>query len=87
MIERRVDRGRRVDRKQRVTIRRRLHDGLGRDIGSGARPVLEHEWLPEALGQLLADQARHNVGATARRIADDDANRPSRIGLRARDAR
>src|SRR5260370_40611391 len=69
VIERRVDRRRGVDCKQRITIRGRPHDGLGRDIGSGARPVLEYEWLIEALRTMLAEEARHNVGTRALRVS------------------
>jgi hypothetical protein len=43
--------------------------------------------LAEALGELLADQARDNVGTTPRRITDNDAHRPRRISLRPRDPR
>src|SRR5262249_24805889 len=66
---------------------RRLHDYLGSDIGAGARPILDDERLAEALGELLADQARDNVSSAAGGITDNDAHRPRRIGLRSRDAR
>src|SRR5215468_1184200 len=64
---------------------RRLHDYLGSDIGAGARPILDDERLAEALGELLADQARDNVSSAAGGITDNDAHRPRRIGLRPRD--
>ena len=89
-IEVRVERG--VDGvcrrcpKQRVAIRRRLHNDFGADIAAGARPVLNDELLAEPLRQSLTDQARDNVRPDARRKADDDADRPRRIGLRPRHA-
>jgi len=43
--------------------------------------------LAEALGELLADQTRDNVGTTPRRLTDNDAHRPRRISLRPRDPR
>src|SRR5258708_407076 len=49
VVERRVDRVSRACQEQRVAVRRRLHDCLGGDIGGSARPVLDHEWLAEAL--------------------------------------
>src|SRR5258708_39630517 len=45
VIERRVDRKRPGGCKKRITIQGRLHDGLGRDIGSGAPSGLENKWL------------------------------------------
>ena len=56
-VERGVDRVR--DRwQQRVAIGRGVHDRLGADIAAGAGAVLDHEGLPETVGQPLADQAR-----------------------------
>jgi hypothetical protein len=57
------------------------------DIAARAWPILDDEWLTEPLRRPLADQARDNIGPAAGRIADDDAHRPRRIGLRACDAR
>src|SRR5215469_4373803 len=82
VVQRRVDRRRSVNHEERVAVWRRLHDCLGSDVGAGARPVFDDEWLAEALGELLADQARDNVGSAAGGIANDDAHRPRRIGLR-----
>jgi hypothetical protein len=46
------------------------HDRLG-GIGISARPVLNNEWLAEALRKPLSHQAPDEVGCGARRIADD----------------
>src|SRR5690242_16651325 len=50
---------------------------------AAARPVLDHHWLAEAHLELLADDARQEVGGPARRQRHDDLDRPGRkIGLR-----
>jgi len=49
VIERRIDGGVRTDHQERVAVRWRTHDRLGRDIGTGAGPVLDDEGLAEAL--------------------------------------
>src|SRR5262245_18148566 len=87
VVKRRVDRGRRVNHEECVAVWRRLHDYLGSDIGAGAHPILDDERLAEALGELLADQARDHVGSAAGGITDNDAHRPRRIGLRPRETR
>ena len=87
VVKRGVDRVRRRDQQQRVAVRRGAQHGLGGDIGAAARPVLDHEGLPELFRQPLPHQARREVRRAARRIADDEANRPRWIGLRARVSR
>src|SRR5215831_14276206 len=81
-VERRVDRVRWCDQEERIAVRRRIHDGLGRDIGARARPAFDDEWLTEPLRQPLTEQARGDVGRAAGRVADDQPHRPRRIGLR-----
>ena len=68
--------------QQRVPIGRRMHDGLGSDIAAGARAILHYELLAKSLGQPLSYKARQDVGRATSPKADDDANRPRRIGLR-----
>ena len=82
LVERRVDGVRGRDEQQRVAVGRRAHHRLGRDVAAGARPALDHERLPEPLGQPLADEPGEDVGRAAGRKADDDAHRPGRPGLR-----
>ena len=53
----RVDRVHRSYQEERVAVRSRTHDRLGTDVGAGARPVLDDEWLAEPSRQPLADQA------------------------------
>ena len=84
VVKRGVDRVRRRDQQQRVAVRRGAQHGLGRDIGAAARPVFDDEGLAELFRQPLPHQARREVRRAARRIADDEANRPRWIGLRAR---
>ena len=74
-----------MDEEERIAIRGRTHDGLGGDISTGARPVLDDKLLAKSLREPLADQARDNVGAAAGWKTNDDAHRPGRIGLRPRD--
>ena len=85
-VERGIDRVRRHDLQQCVTIRGRLGDRLGSDVAAGAGAVLNDELLAEAIRQPLPHQARLDVGCPARGKADDDADRPGRIGLRPRNA-
>jgi hypothetical protein len=84
VVERRVDGARHADHQQRVAVGRRLHDGLGRDVGAGAGPVLDDDRLPQPRRQPLPDDAGRDVGRAARGEPDDEAHRPRRIGLRAR---
>ena len=44
--------------------------------------VLDDELLPEPLGELLPDEARHHVGRAAGRERHDDAHDLVRVGLR-----
>ncbi len=74
--------------------RGRHHEGVAvggraRDRGRGdhrarARLVLDHERPPEALLQLLREQAREQIGRPARRIGHHEADLPVRIVLRRR---
>ena len=85
LVKRRVDGVRRIDKEQRVAVRRRAHDRFGRDIGAGARPVLDDELLTEPLREPLPDQPRRDIDPAAGRKSNEDAHRPSRISLRPRD--
>ena len=67
-----------------MAVRRRTHDGGGGDIAGGARQVLDHERLAETIRQPLPEKTRGGVGPAAAGLADDDAHRPRRIGLRPR---
>src|SRR5262249_24714167 len=87
VVERRIDRRRRVNHEECVPVWCRLHDCLGSDVGARARSVLDDERLAEALGELLADEARDNVGSAAGGIANDDAYGPGRVVLRPSDTR
>src|SRR5262249_30868067 len=50
---------------------------------AGARFVFDHDRLTEPLGQPRGHDPRHDVGPAAGRKADDPAQRPRRVGLRA----
>jgi len=49
-VERRAYRGWRANEKKRVPVGARMSDGIGSDVGAGARPVLDDELLAEPLG-------------------------------------
>src|SRR5262245_33917020 len=87
VIEGRIDRGSSIRTKERITIGGRTDDGLGGDIAGCAAPVLDDEWLTEPLRERLTHQAYEDVGSAARRISNDAAHWPRRIGLRARQSR
>ena len=78
--QRRRDRvHRHVAHHDRVAIGRRFGD-LSRGHGAGrARPVLDHDRLAEELRHARRQDARHDVGAAARRKADHHANRLVRV--------
>src|SRR5262245_54420622 len=73
--------------KQGMPVRRSIDDRFGADVAARTGTVLNHEWLPESLRKPLAYQARRDVDPAAGGKADDDAHRPRRIGLCARNAR
>jgi len=52
------------------------------EIAAGAADILDIELPSERLGQFLRGEARENVGRTARRVRNDHAHRPRRVGLR-----
>jgi hypothetical protein len=83
-VERGVDRVRDRCQQQRVSVGSGVHDRLGADIAAGAGAVLDHEGLPEMVGQPLADQARGDVDATPGGETGDDFRRPCRIIERGR---
>ena len=67
--------------KQRVAVWLRLHDGLGGDLLRRGAAVLDNESLTEPLRQHLPGEPRDNVGGAARRKANEEMNRPRRIGV------
>src|SRR5262245_35057182 len=66
---------------------RRVVVGLNSEIAGRAGWVLNDKLLSKMIRQVLADDARHEVVAAARRKRDDPVHRPRRIGLRPRDTR
>jgi hypothetical protein len=73
--------------EQRVTIWQRPHDGLSRDIATGAWPVFDDELLAESVGEPLTYDAGDDVDRLARGKSDDHAHRPRGVGLRPSNAR
>src|SRR5262245_4278435 len=87
LVQRDVDRIRRSGQEERIAVRRRAHDRLGGDVVAGAWPVFNNELLTEPLREPLSYQTRDDVTRTAGAIADENAHRPRRIGLRESKAR
>jgi hypothetical protein len=65
-----------------MAVRGRTHGRLGTDVAASTRSVLDDELLTKPLREPLTQQARNDVLAAPRRLADDDAHWPHRIGLR-----
>lgn len=73
--------------KDCVAIGIGLGDRIGRDRAARAGPVLKHERLANALGDLIEHEARDDVVGAAWRQSDDHADRLVRIAaLRQRGA-
>ena len=56
-----------------VAIRGSPDDLAGRDVPACARPVFDHDRLPQQLGERLRDDTRHHIGSAAWRIAEHQA--------------
>ena len=86
-MQRRIGREVAHRHQQRVAVRRGLRGGGGADHGGGAGPRLDDDLLAPVLEHLLRDDARQDVGRSARRERHDDLDRPVGIfvgGLRER---
>ena len=75
LVERLGDDDARRDHEQRVAVRRRAGQFAQRRLEGGARLVLDIDIGVQAIGQLLRDQPRGDVGGAAGDQADDDADR------------
>jgi hypothetical protein len=62
-----------------LTVGGRIEHPLRREHAAGARDVLDDHLASEAPGHGLADDARDEVGAAARGVANDQGDRP--VGL------
>lgn len=76
-----VDRGRCRRDQDRVPVRLRLADRARREIAAGAASVLDDDGLAELAADILSDDARNGVGDPARRISDNEGDRPDRVLL------
>jgi hypothetical protein len=75
----RIDRDLAVgEKRERVAVGLRLRDEIGRDVAVRADAVLHHHRLADVLRELLADDARRDVGRPARRNRNQDGDRPRR---------
>ena len=87
LIKRGVTGIRKTDQQKGVSVGRRVHDGLGRDIAATTRTVLDDEWLAESHREPLPHQARHDVEVAGGSESDNDAHRPRWVDLRPREGR
>ncbi|MNY17474.1 hypothetical protein D3C86_1507950 [compost metagenome] len=62
---------------QRVAVRRGGLHQLGRQHAAGTRLVLDDHRLTEDLRGVIGQHAERDIGGTARRVADDQADRPA----------
>jgi hypothetical protein len=65
-----------------MSVSESFSDALGCDIAARPRPVLHNKCLAEPTSEPFPYEARQNVGRATGGGADDDANKPRRIGLR-----
>ena len=65
--------------QERVAVAGRIGGGDGTDHAARAGEIFDEEVLPEALGELLRDEARHHVGRSAGGVGHDDADLARRI--------
>jgi hypothetical protein len=61
--------------EQRVAVGRRARDVFRRDVAAAAGPVLDDDGGAQELAQLQRGRPGHEIGAAARQVAGDHANR------------
>ena len=66
--------------QERVAVGRRARDRGGADVARCARAVLDQHRLSQGALQMLGDDARQDVGRSARRERHDQRDRSLRIG-------
>src|SRR5262249_50808796 len=67
--------------KERMAVGGRTDDRLGGDIARSPGPVLDDEWLAEALRQPMPNQAREEIGRPAWAKANHQSPWPDRTAL------
>jgi hypothetical protein len=77
-----VDRKRGGGGKNGVAVRRRAAHGSCGEVAAGAAAIFHHHRLPEALAELLSNQAGDDVGNAAGREGDLERDGLRRIALR-----
>ena len=76
-----VDRFEMGAEQQGVAVARLREHVAGRDHAGGGRLVLHDDALAERVAELVGDEARRDIGRPAGAEADDQPDRPRRIGL------
>src|SRR6516164_2292328 len=82
VVECHVPRVIRTNHEERISIGRCLHYRLNGEIAASAGPVLDDDWLTEALGQPLTDQAGKRIDHATWGKAGDQSHRTRWVGLR-----
>jgi hypothetical protein len=67
-----------------MAVGHRAADGFGREIAAGAAAIFHHHRLPEALAELLSNQAGDDVGNAAGRKGNLECDGLRWIALRRR---
>jgi len=67
--------------EQGVPVRLGPRCGLGADVGVCPRPILDIDGMAPSAGQLLGDEARHQICDAAGPHRGDDLDRPVGIGV------
>jgi hypothetical protein len=80
-VQRRIDDEARACHQQRVAVRRRIRRLGDADIAARAADVLDIKILVERLGQVVRQQAPHDVDDAAGRERDDHLHRSRGIAV------
>src|SRR5262249_12262315 len=87
LVEGRIDGIGRIREQKRMAISGGAHDGFRCEVVGSTRAVFDNERLSETFLQPLSHEPSNSGVSAAGRVADDDAHRFGRIGLRVRETR
>jgi hypothetical protein len=73
--------------QERVAVRLGVGRGTDPDIAAGSRPVLDDDTAAQGMAEMLAENARHDVGRSGRRERHDDLDGAAGIVRRPRPGR
>ncbi len=81
LVERRAHEVRVADHQQRVAVGLRLGDQLRADRGTGTRPVVDDDLVPDRFRQPLSQYSARHIGRSAGRKRHHQTYRPAGIIL------